>query len=206
MNTSQTDSNAEDSTLTPARAETRPDEGAAVKRRAVRYLLTTGMLMAALYALAYHSWQPTSFVGGLFVSYLEAVAQVSATVLRLLGEQITISDATVSGRFSYVVVVDCAALDVQALFVAAVLAFPSPWKSRLIGLVSGIAAIFVINIARLVVLYYAGASSLELFNTLHEEVFVLAIVCLVCGLFLMWARWATLNTPLLNPEATGKAS
>lgn len=161
-----------------------------LERRALTYLLTTACLMAALYALAYHSWDATSGPGRWLAAYLKTVTQVSAATLRALGEHVTVADRTVSGRFSYVVVVDCAALDVQALFVAAVLAFPSPWRTRLWGIVTGIAAIFAINITRLVVLYYAGASSLELFNTLHEEVFVLLIVALVCGLFLAWARWA----------------
>ncbi len=174
------------------------DDAGSIKRRAITYLVTTAGLMVALYALAYHSWDATSFAGRVLVAYLEAVAQVSAASLRLLGESVTTNDATVSGRFSYVVVVDCAALDVQALFVAAVLAFPSPWRTRLLGVVGGVAAIFAINITRLVGLYYAGASSLDLFHTLHQEVFVLAIVLLVCGLFLVWARWATLRSPLLN--------
>jgi exosortase/archaeosortase family protein len=186
------------------------DEARALKRRAVAYLLTTAALMALFYALAYHSWDTQSWAGRMLVAYLEAVAQVSAASLRLFGEQVTSADTTVSGRFSYVVVVDCAALDVQALFVAAVLAFPSPWKTRLLGVAGGVAAIFAINIARLVVLYYAGATSLDLFNTLHEEVFVLVIVALVCGLFLLWARWATPLSPLahapkLELATSGKA-
>lgn len=188
-----------------------PSRAMSMKWRAVVYLLTTAALMMALYALAYHAWDATSLGGKLLLAYLEAVAQVSAASLRLMGEKVTLVDTTVSGRFAYVVVVDCAALDVQALFAAAVLAFPSPWRTRLAGLVCGMAAIFSINITRLIVLYYAGASSLDLFNTLHEEVFVLVIVALVCGLFLGWARWASLQSPLLTasplePASLGKAS
>lgn len=174
--------------------------GGSLERRALRYMLTTGGLMVALYALAYNSWDANSGIGRGFLAYLETVAQLSAITLRALGEQITVAGTTVSGRFSYVVVVDCAALDVQALFVAAVVAFPSPWRTRLIGLVGGITAIFTLNILRLVVLYYAGATSLDLFNTLHEEVFVLLIVALVCGIFLAWARWATLSGSLSPPS------
>ncbi len=49
----------------------------------------------------------------------------------------------------------------------------------------------MINTACLVTLYYAGAHSSSPFKTLHEEVFVLVIVALVCGMFLAWATWAT---------------
>lgn len=169
-------------------------ETSELRRRAIRYVLTMGALMAGLYGIAYQSWSPDGFMGKQLISYLESIAELSGVVLRLLGESVTVQNSVVSGNFSYVVVVDCAALDVQALFAAAVLAFPSRWTTRLIGLVTGLFAIFVINIARLVALYYAGSKSLDLFKTLHEEVFVLVIVGLVCGLFLAWARWAAQAT------------
>lgn len=175
------------------------------KRAAIRYVLTLGAILLVLYALVYHSWGPESFASEWLTSYLGLVANVSASVLRLLGEQVSLHGTSVSGRFSYVVVVDCAALDVQAMFTAAVLAFPARWVARLIGLASGLAAIFVINTARLVTLYYAGSYSSSLFKTLHEEVFVLVIVALVCGMFLLWATWATSRvraTVEAVPEAT----
>lgn len=183
----------------PAKATTENNladarETSELRRRAIRYVLTMGALMAGLYGIAYQSWSPDGFMGRQLIAYLETVAGLSGVVLRLLGEPVTVQNSVVSGNFSYVVVVDCAALDVQALFAAAVLAFPSRWTTRLIGLVLGLFAIFVINIARLVALYYAGSKSLDLFKTLHEEVFVLVIVGLVCGLFLAWARWAAQAT------------
>lgn len=181
-----------DVAATTATAEAR--ETSELRRRALRYVLTMGALMAGLYGIAYQSWSPNAFMGQRLIGYLETVAQLSGVVLRVLGEPVTVQNSVVSGTFSYVVVVDCAALDVQALFAAAVLAFPSRWTTRLIGLVAGLSAIFVINIMRLVALYYAGSRSLDLFKTLHEEVFVLVIVGLVCGLFLAWARWAAQAT------------
>lgn len=157
---------------------------------ALRYLFTTMAWMMLFYAGLYQPWSPQSLPGQWLTNYLEFIAAVSASALRLLGEPVSLNGAVVSGRFSYSVVVDCAALDVHALFLGAVLAFPSSWRSRAVGLMGGTLTIFAINIARLVVLYYAGLESLSLFKTLHEEVLVLVIVGLVCGLFLLWARWA----------------
>jgi exosortase/archaeosortase family protein len=171
---------------------------------AIRYVFTTMAWMALFYAVLYQPWPRQSLPGKWLGNYLELIAAASASSLELLGENVSLNGAIVSGRFSYSVVVDCAALDVQAFFVAAVLAFPSGLRSRVAGLVGGTLTIFTVNIVRLVVLYYAGLESLSLFKTLHEEVFVLLVVGLVCGVFLLWARWAIRSATGIPPQtATG---
>jgi exosortase/archaeosortase family protein len=166
---------------------------------ALRYVLTTSALMIAIYALVYGTYSPSSLPGVALTQYLNGTAQGSAWVLRLLGETVELRGATVSGRFSYVVVLDCAALDAKALLSAAILAFPAPWWTRGVGIVCGWAAIYLVNVARLVVLYFAGARSMELFHVLHEEVLVFVIIGLVCGVFLVWARWAKRYSPWRSP-------
>jgi exosortase/archaeosortase family protein len=173
-----------------------PRNSMALRKQVIRHVLSSAGIMILLYGLAYYPWGPESFAGKQLRGYLELVAAVSAATLRLLGEFVATNGPTVTGRFSYVIVVDCAALDVQALFAAAVLAFPSKWSTRLIGLAVGVVAIFAINIVRLVALYFVGVHSTHLFKLLHEEVFVFVIVALVCGVFLLWARWATAQTRL----------
>jgi exosortase/archaeosortase family protein len=181
-----------------------PTSSRAPRRAAVRYVVSLGVSLALFYAFVYHPWNPVSLVGQQLKTYLELIARLSAAVLELSGEHVSVNGPSVHGRFPYVVVVDCAALDIQALFVAAVLAFPSRWFQRVVGFVCGLVAIFSINIARLVALYYAGVHSKTLFKTLHEEVFVLVVVVIVCGLFLLWATWATrhLHTSHELPSGT----
>ncbi|HKO91207.1 MAG TPA: hypothetical protein VJU61_08645, partial [Polyangiaceae bacterium] len=154
-----------------------------------RFLAGTLLLMLAFYAALYQPYAEGSLPAHLLGGYLELVARGSALGLRWLGEAVTVEGTTVSGRFPFVVVLDCAALDAQALFAAAVLAFPARLKDKLLGLGAGLLAIAGINMARLVLLYFAGTRSLRLFQVLHEEVLVLLIILLVCGLFVAWARW-----------------
>jgi exosortase/archaeosortase family protein len=167
------------------------------------YVLVTMTLMVGLYALLYHPYAPGSLPARALDGYLRAIAASSSVCLDLLGEQTRVEGATVFGRFSFLVVIDCAALDAQALFAAAVTAFPAaPWK-RLLGLLLGLPAILALNVARLVALYFAGASSLELFHLLHEEVFVGVIIVLVCLMFAGWAAWARRSHPWLVPRRQG---
>jgi exosortase/archaeosortase family protein len=164
----------------------------------VRFLVLTSALMLVLYALVYHPYGESSLPGRLLIGYLGLSAKGSAAVLDWLGEPVSAQGTMVTGRFPYIVVLDCAALDAQALFAAAVLAFPASIAAKCLGLAAGLAGIWAINIGRLVVLYYAGARSIDLFRVLHEEIFVFALIVAVCMLFLAWARWA-------RPAVTGLA-
>jgi exosortase/archaeosortase family protein len=147
-------------------------------------------LMVLFYAVLYHPYSEQGLPGRVLGAYLRFVARGSATLLGWFGEDISVQGTTVLGRFPYVVVLDCAALDAQALFAAAVLAFPVPLRDKLVGLAAGLSSIWCINVIRLALLYFAGAHSLELFQVLHEEVFVLLVILSVCALFVVWARWA----------------
>ncbi len=155
-----------------------------------RFLALTLALMIAFYAALYHPYAETSLPGRCLIAYLELAANGSALLLGWLGEPVSVQGTTVFGRFPFIVVLDCAALDAQALFAAAVLAFPVGGWPKLLGLVGGLGAIWLINVSRLVALYYAGVRSLELFQVLHEEVMVLLVILSVCGLFFAWALWA----------------
>src|SRR6185295_6380207 len=113
--------------------------------------------MSGLYALLFYPYGQETWPARALARYLELVANGSALLLGWCGEAVSVDGSTVLGRFPYVVVLDCAALDAQALFAAAVLAFPSSWRHKAIGLGAGLAAIFCLNVIRLVLLYFAGA-------------------------------------------------
>lgn len=160
------------------------------RRTPLGYLLLTTLLMVALWSVVYHSYDPDSWIGTLELDYLEVTARASALVLTWLGEEVTCRGTEVLGRFHYVVVVDCAALDAQALLIAAVAAFPCRVWKRLVGIVAGALWVFGLNVTRLVVLYFAGAESLDWFHWLHEEVLVFAIILGVTAGFGAWVLWA----------------
>jgi exosortase/archaeosortase family protein len=163
---------------------------ALVPAASLRYVAWLVGILLGLYGLIYMPHEAGGVAARLLQGYLEATAEASCALLRVLGEQVQIRETTVTGRFAYVVVLDCAALDAQSLFAAAVLAFPAPWWARAAGVFAGSCTIFLLNVARLVGLYFAGASSQDLFQVLHEEVLVFVLIALVCASFLLWLRWA----------------
>ena len=78
----------------------------------------------------------------------------------------------------------------MCLLAAAVVAYPVPWKKRIWGVLLGGAALAMINIARIVALYFVGVYAPASFNFMHEEVMQVAIVVMALFVFVGWSLWA----------------
>jgi exosortase H (IPTLxxWG-CTERM-specific) len=122
------------------------------------------------------------------VPFTAGVARVSAAVLNGLGERVTVSGTSIrSPRFAVEIENGCNGIETALLFGSAVLAFPAPWRRRLLGLLLGFAAIQIINLVRVVTLFWVGAHRPALFNASHTVLWQSIVV--LCGvlLFLLWA-------------------
>lgn len=99
-------------------------------------------------------------------------------------------------RFTFIVVPSCGAGEVLTLYLAAVLAFPATWRARLWGLSLGLPFLYMVNIARLVVLALIGAldASGKWFAFVHEYVWQAAYLAIVAVAWLLWASRAARRT------------
>lgn len=79
----------------------------------------------------------------------------------------------------------CEGLETLFLLVAAVLAYPFPWRARLVGLLLGTLLVYGLNQARLVLLWHAFQQDRALFGLLHGTVLPLVMVA-VCLLGFLW--------------------
>lgn len=118
-------------------------------------------------------------------------AETVAGAASLLGFGGVASGDTVvfgGGTFAYVITDGCTAWAVGTLFLAAVLAYPASWRERGLGLVVGLPGIFVLNLARLVVMGWIGLEWPGLFDQAHEFWWQAFIVFAVGLGWLAWAR------------------
>jgi exosortase family protein XrtM len=81
----------------------------------------------------------------------------------------------------------CEGTDVLFLLVAAFMAFPMRWHNRLPGLVLGVVLIFVLNEARILILFYAARSDRGLFDLLHTSVAPIVLIAVTTAYFYVWA-------------------
>jgi exosortase H (IPTLxxWG-CTERM-specific) len=128
---------------------------------------------------------------GFLPAYMRLNAQMSAAILTILGENATANGTAVSGkRYAVAIEHGCDAIEPSALFVAAVLAFPAPWLAKLPGLLAGTVIISMINLVRIVSLYYTGHFFPRHFETVHVDVWQPIFVLVALLLWVLWAWWS----------------
>ncbi len=121
--------------------------------------------------------------------YTERIARVAALCLNALGE-----DARVSGtllrtpRFSVNIYHGCNGVLATSIYVAAVLAFPSSLREKAIGVAIGVPAIQLINMVRILSLYYIGIHWPDLFGAAHGYVWQSLVVLLSMVVWILWAE------------------
>lgn len=126
------------------------------------------------------------------------IAQVSNAGLHLLGYE-TIVQGTIiqeQGGFSVNILKGCNGVYVMAIFASAVLAFPVPWKLKLLGLGAGLPAVQIINLGRIISLYYVGAEHPDLFETFHMNVWQTIVILLS---MMLWLGWTELANRVARP-------
>lgn len=161
------------------------------RRAAGRFIIRFVLFMLIFYAITMLPW----FQHQVFRGNLHASAAVAAGVLRVMGEQTRCEGlAILSPRFALEVRRGCEAIEPAALFIAAVLAFPASWRQRVFGIVIGVAVIYLLNLIRIITLYYAGVHVPAMFETLHLEVWQTFFIISTLALWLAWAWCASRTT------------
>jgi exosortase H (IPTLxxWG-CTERM-specific) len=120
--------------------------------------------------------------------YTGLVAKMSGAALSLLGEEITVQECLLSSpRFSVTIYNGCNGLITSLILISGVLAFPSSWPAKLIGVIGGLVAIQVINLIRIISLFYTGIYFPSWFDESH--IFIWQSIVILAGVSL-WVIWA----------------
>ena len=83
----------------------------------------------------------------------------------------------------------CNGVEATIVLVAAVVAFPAPWRYRLAVIVLGFIAIQVMNIGRIVSLFYLGQWNLDVFTWIHLYLWPVLIMLDVLIVFMLYLRY-----------------
>jgi len=121
-----------------------------------------------------------------------ALALISSGILNLFGQNTVVFGTTVqSSAFGISVVTACTGVFITGLFLIAVMAFPVRWVSKLIGAGIGIGGIFLVNVVRLVSLYFIGVHWPGFLDQAHQLIWQSLLIAIAVALWLLWAgRWA----------------
>lgn len=154
-------------------------------RRELTFLILFAVLLGGSFTLVSVNWvndhviEP--FTGG--------IARVSGATLELLGQDVRMQGTIIRGsRFAVNIRNGCNGVEAMLIFLAAVLAFPAPWRARLLGLAIGAVAIQAVNLVRVVALYLTGAYFPAWFDASHTVVWQTVVILFSVLLWILWAN------------------
>ena len=147
-------------------------------------------LMISLVVLAFGIIALKPVNDSLVEPYTAFVARMAGVVLRGMGEDLTVRGCLLtSPRFSVSIFNGCNGLITTMILVTAVLAFPTSWRARWIGIAGGIAGVQIINMIRIVSLYYIGVYFPRYFNSAHVVVWQSIVILFGIALWVAWANY-----------------
>jgi len=158
-------------------------------RQELTFLLLFVLILGGGFTLI--AWNPVN--DHVIEPFTAGIARVSGAVLSALGQGTTMEGTVIRNpKFAVNIQNGCNGVEAMIIYFAAVLAFPAPWRSRLLGLVFGFAAIQLVNLVRVVALFLTGVYFPSFFDSSHTVVWQ-TIVILAGVLF--WILWANRLAP-----------
>ncbi len=93
----------------------------------------------------------------------------------------------------------CNGIEAVVILVAAVIAFPSSWKFKCIGIAAGFVAIQAVNLLRIISLYYLGQWNFQVFEFAHLYLWQALIMLDVLIVWLLWVRAVARQSNATHP-------
>ncbi len=124
--------------------------------------------------------------------FTSVLADVCAWIIHLFdGTTISNGKLIQNADGSFIVSIErgCNGVEAVIILVSAILAFPAPWKHKLAGIGLGFVAIQLLNVVRIVSLFYLGLWSQIWFKWFHEYLWQALIVLDALIVFLIWLRY-----------------
>ena len=137
-----------------------------------RFFVSFIVLLAVLFALELTPWAQAFFV----LPWTSALATISTSIVTLFDPNVVSIEA------------GCNGVEATLVLCAAMLAFPAPWKHKAIGLSVGVLAVQLLNVIRVISLFYIGQWNLEVFEWAHQYVWQALIMLDVLIVWLIWVR------------------
>ena len=153
----------------------------------LRFFILFVLLLAVLFGLELTPWVQDWFV----VPWTSALAKISTSLVTLFDGNVEATGKIIRSNtngFAVSIEAGCNGVEATLVLLAAMLAFPAPWKHKVVGLVIGILAVQLLNILRVVSLFYLGQWNYDVFEWAHLYVWQALIMLDVLVVWLIWVR------------------
>ena len=168
----------------------------------VRFFILFVVILVALFAAELTPPVQSAVV----LPWTAGLAHLSAGLIALFDAQVAshgkILQSTANG-FAVSIEAGCNGIEAAIVLIAAMLAFPAPWKHRVIGILAGLSAVQVLNIVRVISLFYIGQWSVKAFEWAHLYLWQALIMLDVLVVWLIWIRMLPTSRVLPPPAGAG---
>jgi len=126
------------------------------------------------------------------IPFTEKLAQISTWLIQIFDDQV-ISNGIIlqhlENGFSVSIESGCNGVEALMILASAMLVFPAPWLFKLQGIIIGFIAVELLNIVRIISLFYLGQWSLVAFEWAHLYIWEALIMLDVLIIFLCWLKF-----------------
>jgi len=135
------------------------------------------------------------------IPFTSMIADISVWIVRGFDDNViatgNVLRDSVSG-FGVRIERGCNGLEAVIILFSAIFAFPAPFKNKLIGFVAGLFAIQLLNLVRIISLYYLGQWNYTAFEWFHLYLWQALIILDALVVWIIWLR--TLPAPRQRPD------
>ena len=153
----------------------------------VRFFILFLVMQAGLFGAELTPWAQRYFVE----PWTNQLASISAALVTLADPGVVATGKVLRSThngFAVSIEAGCNGVEATIVLLAAVLAFPAPWKNKLVGLLAGVVAVQGLNIVRVISLFYLGQWDIQVFEWAHLYVWQALIMLDVLVVWLIWVR------------------
>jgi len=134
--------------------------------------------------------------------FILKTAQIEHAAFALFTSEVRIEDKLVFlGAFAVKIIDECTGIYEMLIFSAAVLAFPTTWAKKGLGLVLGCPLIYFFNLVRIAVLILVGRFWAGGFDFMHLYFWQATMIVMITGVWLIWITLVVRHEKERTPAA-----
>ncbi len=123
-----------------------------------------------------------------------ATAAVEYALLVPFTDQASLADTVIHfGPFAVRIIGECTGLFEMAIYAACVLAFPTNWRKKSLGLLLGIPAIYAFNVLRILCLLIVGRYAISSFDFFHLYFWQGTLILMITSVWMLWVYLVVRN-------------
>ncbi len=118
---------------------------------------------------------------------IRATATIEYALLAPFTDQAALKNTYLQfGSFGVEIISECTGLFEMAIYAACVLAFPTSWRNKGLGLLFGIPAIYAFNILRILCLLLVGRYAISSFEFFHLYFWQGTLILMITSVWMLW--------------------